>query len=597
MRPPLPGPDPHLSSRHGAALLDPGEPGMSASRILVARAVLVGVWAVASLVHALLTPEGRAIHWPLGYLLLELLASLSMGYRAWRARGPSRLPWAILSLSAGLEVLNLLLVALRIHGWLGDWVAEASLALTLATGILVLVGILSFPRGQEPGRMFSRRVLDGLIFATSLLFLLWVMGAQRSVQSEVDGAFSRLVAAYLNAALIGGGLVFITSYHPERVRGPLGWLSLSALAWLMGISWWTLSGFTPTNLASPWLVVIGGIPLFQGLAAWSPRPVEPFDPAGLPGPRLARLFPYVPVVAALVVLALLLPGTPLGVMRGAFGIFLVMVALLLLRQFQAIQDLQVARRTLEDRVQARTKALEQAQDMLLRTERMNSLALMGAGLAHDLNNFLAAIKASADLVTLGIEEGVMPELKDLARISNGADRAADLTRRLMAFVHREAEVLSPVDLAAVVFDLKATLGLLLPRNVALTVELQPDRPLMVLSSRLRLEQMVVNLVANARDAMPTGGSLTIKAGSYGAEDGMVRLEVSDTGMGMTPDVRARIFEPFFTTKAPGKGTGLGLPSLKAMVEEAGGQVEVVSDLGAGSTFVISLPRLEEVSLR
>jgi signal transduction histidine kinase len=109
--------------------------------------------------------------------------------------------------------------------------------------------------------------------------------------------------------------------------------------------------------------------------------------------------------------------------------------------------------------------------------------------------------------------------------------------------------------------------------------------------------MVVNLVANARDAMPTGGSLTIKAGSYGAEDSMVRLEVSDTGMGMTPDVRARIFEPFFTTKAPGKGTGLGLPSLKAMVEEAGGRVEVVSDLGAGSTFVISLPRLEAVSLR
>ena len=291
------------------------------------------------------------------------------------------------------------------------------------------------------------------------------------------------------------------------------------------------------------------------------------------------------------VLALLLPWVSLNLMRGAFGIFLGMVVLLLLRQLQAIRDLQAARRTLEERVQQRTQALEQAQDTLLRTERMNTLALMGAGLAHDLNNLLSAIKGSADLAAMNIEEGRLPAEADFTRISKAADHAALLTRRLMGFVRREPEDLGALDLGQEVRELETTLRLLLPRTVALSLESLEREPLRVKSSKLRVEQMLVNLVANAGDAMPGGGTLRVRTGLTATQPVEVSLEVIDTGTGMSPETLERIFEPFFTTKAPGKGTGLGLPSLKAMVVQDGGRIEVSSQPGVGTWFRILLPRV------
>ena len=268
-----------------------------------------------------------------------------------------------------------------------------------------------------------------------------------------------------------------------------------------------------------------------------------------------------------------------------------MVALLLLRQFQSIQDLQAARRTLEDRVRQRTRALEQAQDTLLRTERMNTVALMGAGLAHDLNNLLCAMKSSAELAALRLDEGQAPGREELGRIAVAADRAAHLTGRLMGFARREEEDLSFLDLGTAVKEMEATLRLLLPRSVDLRIEAAVGGGLIVQSSRLRVEQMVVNLVANARDAMPDGGLLTVRTGVGESERPMALLEVVDTGIGMSPEIQARIFDPFFTTKAPGQGTGLGLPSLKAMVEEGGGRLEVLSEPDQGSRFRILLPLL------
>jgi len=113
--------------------------------------------------------------------------------------------------------------------------------------------------------------------------------------------------------------------------------------------------------------------------------------------------------------------------------------------------------------------------------------------------------------------------------------------------------------------------------------------MVVTSLRLRLEQMLVNLVANAGDAMPDGGNLNILVGPGAAGTGQAMIEVIDTGTGMTPELLERIFDPFFTTKPPGKGTGLGLPSLKAMVEESGGSLAVASEPGKGSRFLILLP--------
>ena len=197
-----------------------------------------------------------------------------------------------------------------------------------------------------------------------------------------------------------------------------------------------------------------------------------------------------------------------------------------------------------------------------------------------------ATRMGYELAQAECAEGQAPAPGALGRISAAADRAALLTHGLMGFVRREAEELAPTDLAREVLDMEATLRLILPRSVDLTLEVPGSGHLLVWSSRTRLEQMLVNLVANARDAMPDGGLLAIRAA---AEPGHALIEVADTGTGMAPEILEHIFELFFTTKPPGRGTGMGLPSLKAMVEEGGGRLEVASAPGQGSRFRIFLP--------
>lgn len=569
---------------------DAPEPDRISARDGAARILLGAAWLLVALAHGAQSPMARGQSWPLGYLLLEFLAAMSLAYRAAASPGEHRRAWVLLACATGLEVPNLAILYLGIHGRIGAWAQDAASSLALATGLLVLLGVLSFPKGQEAPGALRRRVLDALIFAASVLFLLWVMGVQTSMRGAASGMELRVSAAYLNAALLGGGVIFAASHQHGRLRGPLGWLAASVVAWLAGLSWWALSGLKPTQGQAGWLAVVGAIPTLQGLAAWSPWPAEPAGRGGTAGgSRMLGLLPYLPVVVAVAVLAAALPGASLDVMRGAIGLFLAIVVLLLLRQFQAIQDLRDARRTLEDRVRDRTRALEQAQATLLRTERLNTLALMGAGATHDLNNLLAAMKASAELAVMDLEEGGQPDPQNLMRIATAADRAATLTRRLMGFVRQEGEEAGPVDLRAELREMEATLRILLPRSVELRILVPGVRALVVRSSRARLEQMLVNLVANAADAMPDGGQLTIRLEEPPAESGFVAVEVKDSGCGMPPEVLERIFDPFFTTKPPGKGTGLGLPSLKALVGESGGRLEVESQPGQGTCFRILLP--------
>jgi signal transduction histidine kinase len=338
-----------------------------------------------------------------------------------------------------------------------------------------------------------------------------------------------------------------------------------------------------------WIIAAGAIPLFQGVAAWSPRSVEEVIVEVDFDGRAAGMLSYLPVTAAVGVLAAMLTWAPQHVTRGTYAIFLGMVILLLLRQFQAIQDLQAARETLADRVKHRTHALEQAQEAILRTERMNTLAMMGAGLAHDLNNLLSAVKGSADLALINLESGIIPRPEDLERITMAADRAALMTRKLMDFARREKEDLHPMDLGREVREMETTLRLLLPRSVAFSLRFGGSAPFMVMGTRVQLEQMLVNLVANAADAMPSGGTLSVRVDRAGTHQDLALIEVVDSGIGMTPEVLARIFDAFYTTKAPGKGTGLGLSSLKAMVEEVGGRLEVESEPDRGSCFRILVP--------
>jgi signal transduction histidine kinase len=563
--------------------------------VRLAKGLLLGVWVLVALVHLSLAPEQRGLVWHVGYLLLEVLAMASLGYRAWVVHGRSRRAWWLLATSAFLDVINISFWVLSDWGYPFSWESGLIKALSLAAGILVLVGVLNFPKGKVQEGGDRRRILDGLLFAVSVLFLLWVVGAHGALHAADRTLGLRVLVAYLQAALLGGGLVFMTSNQPQRLKGPLGWLGASAVAWLVVLTGWALAGFPVIPEVQWWWSLVGCIPLFQGLAAWSTTPVEEAK-VGDSTEKVARLLPYIPILGALGVMTALLIQAPTEIVRGASGIFLAMVVLLLFRQIQAIQDLETARRTLEDRVEQRTNALEQAQDTLLRTERMNTLALMGAGLAHDLNNLLSAVKSSADLAVMKLEDGIAPGVKELHRIASAADRAALLTRRLMGFARQEGEELLSMDLGREVSEMEVTLRFLLPRTVELRVEVPAEGAILVRSSRLRLEQMLVNLVANAGDAMPGGGRLTVRVarGEVGMAQAMI--EVADSGIGMTPDILERIFDPFFTTKAPGRGTGLGLPSLKAMVEEGGGRLEVESEPGRGSRFRILIPVQPEDAL-
>ena len=203
----------------------PSGSGGALGRSRLPAAVLVGGWCLVALVHLLTSPANRTWTWPLGYLLLEGLATASLAFRAWRCTGEERRAWTLLAASALLEVPNLLVTLLRLQEVMPPWSSAISSILTLVSGVLVLGGVLSFPRGQEGRGTFLRRALDGLIFAASLVFLLWVMGVQSSLRTAAGDVGLRVFVAYLNVALLGGGALRLhPSHHFYRYRpGNPGW--------------------------------------------------------------------------------------------------------------------------------------------------------------------------------------------------------------------------------------------------------------------------------------------------------------------------------------------------------------------------------------
>ncbi|HVL15937.1 MAG TPA: PAS domain S-box protein, partial [Gemmata sp.] len=224
------------------------------------------------------------------------------------------------------------------------------------------------------------------------------------------------------------------------------------------------------------------------------------------------------------------------------------------------------------------------EEQLRQSQKMEAVGQLAGGVAHDFNNLLTVILGNAEL--LRYSPPGSSELGPLADdIHAAADRAATLTRQLLTFSRRHPSRPEVVDLNEVVAALGGLLGRLLGARVAVRTDLSPD-PVRVLADRGHLEQVVMNLAVNARDAMPDGGTLTIATAE---RNGVARLTVSDTGVGMSDVVKARIFEPFFTTKGPDRGTGLGLAVVHGVVEESGGTIAVESAPGAGTTFRIEIP--------
>ncbi|HTP51827.1 MAG TPA: ATP-binding protein [Anaeromyxobacteraceae bacterium] len=453
----------------------------------------------------------------------------------------------------------------RITSWLnrmpGSDPLERTHSLAIQTACLVAalalgVGLFRGVQVGAPTPLLVRDSVNLVIVATSVLLLR--LGRTRIAWRLLVVGISANYLFWL--ALLG---LEFNRYELLQLA-----ISLTAMALLLGRRWLWL-GF----LAAAAAVVVAA--LRDAGYLWSSGPL----PASVP--------------------AITLPGATIAVM-GIIAVLLDRFGLTVRQALDAAlvreRDLGRANLALRDEAAAhlRTSAL------LVESQKMEAIGRLAGGVAHDFNNILTSIVCSAHLA----RQGLLPQepaRADLDQVLDDAERAASLTRQLLAFARRQVVEPQRVNVAELVRRLEKMMRRLLGEDVELVIE-APHLAHLVLIDPGQLEQVLVNLTVNAQDAMPQGGVLSIRvkdgrddpaAGarlpSPTATGEWILLEVTDNGVGMGPEVRDRVFEPFFTTKGQGRGTGLGLATCRSIVEQAGGTIFVSSEVGAGTTFRVYLP--------
>ncbi|WP_291272647.1 ATP-binding protein [Geothrix sp.] len=280
--------------------------------------------------------------------------------------------------------------------------------------------------------------------------------------------------------------------------------------------------------------------------------------------------------------------------------------------FQRAQEIQEANRKLRDlqahleaRVEARTaelqaanEALRHSEEQLRQTQKMEAVGQLAGGIAHDFNNLLTVIFGASEVLEMHLDGNA-----NLAAIRQASERAAGLTRQLLTFSRRQILAPESLDLNASLTGLHPILQRLLGENIEIQAFCSPDLR-KVFADPSQIEQVILNLAINARDAMPEGGSLILETANIDLDEAYARehpgvtpgsfvmLAVSDTGHGMDKETQGRIFEPFFTTKERGKGTGLGLATVFGIVKQSGGHIWLYSEPGVGTTFKIYFPEIQ-----
>lgn len=246
------------------------------------------------------------------------------------------------------------------------------------------------------------------------------------------------------------------------------------------------------------------------------------------------------------------------------------------------------------------------ENQLRQAQKMEAIGRMAGGLAHDFNNLLTVIRGYCDISLARLEPG-NPLHGKIKQIEKAATRAEKLSRQLLSFSRSQAEAKRPIGLNALIHDMKKMLSRLLGSDIELKTHLGKNLGT-IESDHGQIEQVIMNLVVNARDAMPQGGTLSILTQNVGPDScaliqqtglkpaNYVLLSIQDTGIGMNPELHERIFEPFFTTKEKGKGTGLGLSTVYGIIAQCGGGIAVESAPGIGTIFQILFPRIDDKAI-
>jgi signal transduction histidine kinase len=512
---------------------------------------------------------------------LSALAAWAVLRRA-RAEPSARRGWLLFSGSLWVYTAGQLATGVSIiqHGnpffpTVGDLVAFCFLPLA---GISFL--LLGDP---QPRPVRLRSGLDGLIFALATFFLVWSVALSARDMSAISGLLLPVGLAFAIASSVDLGiLVHLLGRSPGRWRGPLGYAAVAFLVAgvtgvfmvILGIERRYYSGHA-VDFAAILGMAIGAV------GAVSSRPVLPARDDEPRGPlSLADVVPYAPVllVALTSMIRAIASGHHPDAVEGTVGIAILVAVSM--RQLLTQQDLRRLSQTLELKVRERTRQLEISQAALLRSQRLEVLGQMAGGVVHDLNNLLTVLSMSAVHLRRANIAG-----EEVDAIEAAVTRASVLTRNLLAFSRKQPIEPCVLDLDRLVDDLMPILERLAGRAFPLSRKRGPSTH-RTIADRGQIEQVIVNLVANARDAMPTGGEIELGAATEGDH---VVLWVRDQGVGMPPEVAAHACEPFFTTKDPGHGTGLGLATSWGIVQHLGGTLQIDSEPGQGTTVRIRLP--------